>query len=140
MEVCANCEVPIGKLETACAWKDQVVCEKCFGRLKGDDRTEGIDGIEEEIEAAERASGKKYESKPSSVLSGKRVPMDGEVICSNPNCGFVGVPEKKSRGSTIVLIVLLFIAVLPGILYLIFASGHDYFCPRCGAKLRSESR
>lgn len=33
LEVCANCQTSIGKLETVMIWEEQAVCESCFGRL-----------------------------------------------------------------------------------------------------------
>jgi predicted amidophosphoribosyltransferase len=33
LEDCANCGDQIGKLETPCIWKDQVVCQNCHTKL-----------------------------------------------------------------------------------------------------------
>jgi hypothetical protein len=61
-----------------------------------------------------------------------------DIICPNPNCGYVGPGVKKARGSGCVLVFLLLLWILPGILYLIFMSGYTINCPRCGIKIRDE--
>jgi hypothetical protein len=38
----------------------------------------------------------------------------------------------------VVTILLFCLGVLPGLLYLIFMCGYDYYCPHCHLKLRSE--
>ena len=55
-------------------------------------------------------------------------------ICPNPNCGFRGIADRKARGSVIVAVLLFLFGVLPGVLYLIFASGYHYYCPKCHMK------
>ena len=57
----------------------------------------------------------------------------GEVMC--PHCRYVGIPKRKSKGSSIVLIILFLFFLLPGIIYLIFLSGYTYTCPQCGVKI-----
>jgi hypothetical protein len=121
LEKCANCDRTIGKLEQPCVWKDDVVCPECYARLQGPKA--GAPHVTASI-----------------ATPAARTPGPGEIICTNPNCGYVGKPEKKSRGSAIVMIFLLLIAVIPGLLYAVFMSGYDYFCPHCHAKLRSEIR
>lgn len=64
----------------------------------------------------------------------------GEIVCPNPNCGFCGRPEKKRRGSIIVLLFLLLIGVLPGLIYAIVYNGYDLTCPRCGMQLGTTER
>jgi len=59
-------------------------------------------------------------------------------ICPNPNCGYIGHPRSKARGSIIVFFFLLLLGGLPGILYALFTSGYEYSCPRCNMFLRSD--
>lgn len=61
--------------------------------------------------------------------------MASSIICSNTNCGYVGKRKKKSRGSNLLLIFLLFCFVVPGLLYMAFKSGYSYRCPKCGLQL-----
>lgn len=65
--------------------------------------------------------------------------MRKTIICSNTNCGFRGAPEKKARGSRIVLLFLLLLGVLPGLLYLLFFSGYTYSCPQCGVRINADT-
>lgn len=55
-------------------------------------------------------------------------------ICQNPNCGYHGPMKKKARGSWVLLVVLFLLWILPGLIYLMFFSGYQYNCPRCGAR------
>lgn len=57
------------------------------------------------------------------------------IICPNQNCGYQGPCEKEPKGSTIVLIFLFFLWVLPGLLYLIAAGGYRLKCPKCGLQI-----
>lgn len=60
----------------------------------------------------------------------------GHVLC--PNCRCVGIPNVSTVGgpSGCLAIVLLCFGILPGVLYLLFASGTDYrHCSRCGVGL-----
>jgi len=59
-----------------------------------------------------------------------------EIICPNPNCGYKGKPEIKTRGSSLVGIVLLLLWLIPGVLYLIFYKKTYYICPKCGTQIR----
>lgn len=56
------------------------------------------------------------------------------IICANPNCGYQGPAQRKARGNILILVLLLLLGALPGILYLLFAGGYDYLCPKCGMK------
>ena len=67
-------------------------------------------------------------------------PSKGEIVCPNPNCGFCGCPEKKRRGSIIVLLFLLLFGVLPGLIYAIVYNGYNLTCPRCGMQLGTTER
>ena len=39
--------------------------------------------------------------------------------------------KKRSRGSTLLLILLFCAGVIPGVIYLCLASGWKYTCPNC---------
>ena len=124
-ETCANCGRSIGALETPRLWDEKTVCFQCRRLL-----------TEQRDDASMDA--------PIDPANSKRHPLSvhgfGGIVCPNPHCGYVGKPIKKGRGSVLVMIALLFIMVLPGVLYTLFMSGYDYFCPACGMKLRSEHR
>jgi hypothetical protein len=142
METCTNCERKIGNLERPYVWHETIVCHECFESLR-----KPLAGVATATEDPIDAELAKLAATPEAKLSAepparprRRMPGPGELICTNPNCGFVGKPTRKGRGSAIVMIVLFLIAVLPGLIYVILMSGYDYFCPQCGAKLRTEHR
>ena len=81
------------------------------------------------------AVAEKVQGRANSVVG--KLPK-GWIICPNPNCGYQGLPEKRARGSTLGLILLLLFCLVPGILYLLFKSGYNYFCPKCGTQVRSD--
>ncbi len=58
------------------------------------------------------------------------------IICPNPQCLYRGQGRQTARGSTILLIFLPMLCVLPGILYLMFFSGYTLSCLKCGIKIR----
>ena len=60
----------------------------------------------------------------------------GDIICPNPQCGYIGPPKKEARGSLLVAILLCFLFLLPGLIYMIAMSGYNYVCPRCGVHIR----
>lgn len=60
----------------------------------------------------------------------------GDIICPNPQCGYIGPPKKEARGSGIVAILLCFLFLLPGLIYMAAMSGYNYICPRCGFHIR----
>ena len=52
-----------------------------------------------------------------------------------PNCGYSGKPKIKSRGSCFVLMLLLLLAIVPGVIYLLYmATGRNTTCPKCSYK------
>ena len=65
-----------------------------------------------------------------------RTPRRGEIICPNPNCGFIGQPKRVARGSCLIGLILCLCFLLPGVLYLVFMQGYRYVCPRCGIQIR----
>jgi hypothetical protein len=50
-----------------------------------------------------------------------------KIICPNPNCGYKGYAKKKAKGSMIVFLFLLFLGILPGLIYYISKSGYTIF-------------
>ena len=107
IEECANCGRTIGRLETAHVFKDQTVCAECFARLKP---TVG------------------YETPASLAAPAPAVSVrTAGVARACPACGSTRPAEKKSKGSTALLILLLLFWIVPGLLYLIFYSG---VCPQ----------
>jgi len=59
------------------------------------------------------------------------------IICPNPNCGYRGTPHTERYGSTLIAVLLLLFALLPGILYILFGMGSRTYCPTCGVQLGS---
>lgn len=53
------------------------------------------------------------------------------MLCPNPNCGYCGKAISKPRGSTLALLILLLLWIVPGLIYYIFAYGYKYACPQC---------
>jgi hypothetical protein len=145
LEKCGNCERAIGKLETPYLWRTITVCHECYERLRRQEaiQTTPAPAHEEEEEEEEVVGlaglASKMSTAPASRPRPKAIPP-GAMICQNPHCGALVRPTRKSRGSVVVMILLFFVGVLPGILYALLMSGYDYFCPRCGMKLRTEHR
>lgn len=61
----------------------------------------------------------------------------GHRICPNPNCGHIGKPRRKAKGSLLVFFVLLCMFVVPAILYLLFFGGAITVCQKCGNRIDS---
>ncbi len=61
------------------------------------------------------------------------------IICPNVNCGYRGRPERRSRGSWCVALVLCLFFLLPGIWYCAARSGYRWYCPSCGVQIGSDS-
>ena len=58
----------------------------------------------------------------------------GIYICSN--CHAEVKPKKTAKGCILILIPLLFIYIVPGIIYALFYSGYIYKCPKCKTKIK----
>jgi len=57
----------------------------------------------------------------------------GTHVCAN--CGTRAVPTRHIAGSGLVTLFLLFLAIIPGIIYESWRRNASYeACPRCGAK------
>ena len=63
-------------------------------------------------------------------------PGKNHIICPNPNCGYRGPGKKQAKGSLGVALLLLFLLVLPGLIYMVVYSGSIIVCPQCGMKVR----
>lgn len=63
-----------------------------------------------------------------------RTPKQGEIICPNPRCGYIGRPKRVATRSVLVGLVLLCFFILPGVLYFMFKRNR-YRCPRCGVEI-----
>jgi DNA-directed RNA polymerase subunit RPC12/RpoP len=59
----------------------------------------------------------------------EKLKKDGIYICSN--CHAEVKPKKKSKGCLLILIPLLFLYIVPGVIYALFYSGYIYKCPKC---------
>lgn len=91
----------------------------------------------------QREEGRKYQSRdnaPSApqptVNSGtqeQQEPSREIVIC--PNCQSAVKPRKESKGSTLVMLVLLLLFIVPGMIYGLFRGGYKHVCPKCGHTL-----
>jgi len=75
----------------------------------------------------------------ATVSPTRRQPARGDIVCPNPNCGYVGRGNKIARGSTIVGILLLLCWILPGIIYFMFFSGYRTCCPRCQCQINNDN-
>lgn len=55
----------------------------------------------------------------------------GKRVC--PNCGYVGKPKKKTKGSFWIEVILWLMFIVPGILYSVWRiSSREKVCPKCG--------
>jgi predicted RNA-binding Zn-ribbon protein involved in translation (DUF1610 family) len=110
METCENCGRQIGKLETPRVHENHVLCAECWTRLAPQE----AELVDDEPESPAGGAG---------------------VVRHCLGCGSVSPPVRKSKGSTIVFVLLLLIGVIPGLLYAILGGGHVYVCPDCGMKI-----
>jgi|WetSurMetagenome_2_1015567.scaffolds.fasta_scaffold00088_55 hypothetical protein len=58
---------------------------------------------------------------------------------SEPDCGYIGPPRKKSRGSVLVGLILCCFFIIPGIFYFMLKSGYRSYCPRCGLQISADN-
>jgi DNA-directed RNA polymerase subunit RPC12/RpoP len=108
---CENCGRAIGQLESAKDFNGHTVCQECENRLL-------------------------LHARSTAAYRNTHFSKRGVIICPNPNCGYVGSPEKQARGSLVVGCLLTLIMILPGLIYFAFMSGYNYICPRCGVHIR----
>jgi proteolipid membrane potential modulator len=59
-----------------------------------------------------------------------------KIICPNQNCGFKGIGKASGGKSLIILLLLLFLGILPGLLYAFWPIKQHLACPRCGMQIR----
>jgi predicted RNA-binding Zn-ribbon protein involved in translation (DUF1610 family) len=63
------------------------------------------------------------------VLGGKT----NEMVCRN--CGFVGMPLRKTPGTFAIELILWLFFIVPGLCYTIWRTSNRYTaCPKCGAR------
>jgi hypothetical protein len=127
IQTCANCGSTIGKLETTQLYQEHVVCGACYSRLSAQVPAEPIGYATPRTVAAAPAG-------PVSFHNAHGPP----IICPNPNCGYTGPSERKSKGSAVMMILLLLLWVLPGLIYAFVYNGHVLSCPNCGIKIRDD--
>jgi hypothetical protein len=147
MEKCANCDRVIGKLETPAVWRDEVVCAGCHEILAKQPAApapktaiqEWADGTAEQIFERPMQSPTATIERPAAKAPAAPLGYN-EIICPNPNCGYIGPAIRRNRGNMVVALLLMLLFVVPGLFYALFTSGYDYFCPRCNMKLRTEHR
>jgi len=60
------------------------------------------------------------------------------ITCPRPECGYVGKPRRKDKGSILVALFLLCCGIVPGIVYLAATSGCRYYCPKCGVLIDTD--
>ena len=58
------------------------------------------------------------------------------IVCPNPNCGYRGKGVRRQDGDITILILLLLLALLPGIIYAMFCRRSYLVCPSCVMKVR----
>lgn len=61
-----------------------------------------------------------------------------DIICPNVNCNYKGAPKIRSKFNWLIFIVLLFLGVIPGIIYMAIATGHTLSCPQCNMAIGSK--
>lgn len=132
---CANCEAPIGKLQTPYVWREQIICPDCYERLA------------QSPPAARSATHAALSPPPLPAVAphsaAGAVPFahsmqPGDIICPNPRCGYVGPAMAKAKGSVGLGCLLMIFFLIPGILYFLFTQGFRYSCPRCGVFINSD--
>ena len=146
LERCANCDAPIGKMETPHVWGDAVVCAACHRRLSAE-HTLTDDDVITQVPVPQPAAPRpplklqygtfRHLDAPP-VATGPPPPRfapPGGIICPNPHCGYIGMPVRKPKGSRAVLYILLLLWILPGLIYLMLYQGYTLHCPRCGMKV-----
>lgn len=58
--------------------------------------------------------------------------MPGEMYCQN--CGTIGQPRKRVKGSFGIEIILWLLMILPGVIYSVWRlTTKELVCPKCGA-------
>lgn len=106
----------------------------------------------DEIAAAQQQRQHRATHAFSHTARSRKRPNGPFFICPNPNCCYAGRSWKQSKGSVMVIVLLLLLGTLstiflpvligmllgalPVIMYIIFYAGHSILCPRCGMKIR----
>lgn len=134
METCENCGRGIGNLETPFVWEDKAVCKPCHTKLS---RANGPPPVP----ASAQPPRPPIIMNPGPVAAPvfRPQPRRGDVVCPNPNCGYVGSPRIESRGSLLFTILLSLLCLFPGFIYWVMSRGHRTYCARCGCQIASQN-
>ena len=116
---CVHCGKPLPKVCTKCGKANDLQARFCVDC--------GEDVV---VEGSEFPAGNVTPPREPIVVS------EGEFIC--PVCSYQGRPRQIAKGSWLVASLLLLFFIVPGLLYLIFASGYRYVCPTCGYQHRQD--
>jgi predicted RNA-binding Zn-ribbon protein involved in translation (DUF1610 family) len=127
---CANCGEKIGRLETPQVFKGEVVCAVCREKLGANDVPDWVDEISAD---AERPPSYETAAMTRRRMSANVVEKKSARCC--PSCGSTEPPVKRRKGSMAMFLVLLFLMVLPALIYMVIYDGYVYVCPKCGAKI-----
>jgi len=64
-----------------------------------------------------------------------------QLCCPNPDCGYSGEGKEFGTFSTdSIFIVLLFLAIIPGIIYMLYFEYPVVKCPKCGTMISIPNR
>lgn len=61
---------------------------------------------------------------------------NSNIVCPNPNCGYVGKGQWRGGYSGCLAIIGLLFCVLPGIMYILMTGRRRLCCPKCGVQVR----
>lgn len=128
MEKCANCDRTIGNLETPHVHNGHVVCVECKSKL----RPIVIDDSDVVKPVADTFANRLDSMPVARPANYQPTPYTPRAAC--PACGSAARAIKKSKGSSLLLICLLVLWIIPGLIYAIVYSGYVYVCPHCGYK------
>lgn len=132
METCENCGKKIGNLETPKVFQDHIVCGECWEKLSPREIDYESAVPAAPVKMAGAAAGVTDLTQKYARYATRSGPVAGPAC---PACGYRGEMKRTPKGSTIVLILLLLLWVIPGLIYLFVYQGHKYVCPQCGCKI-----
>lgn len=59
-----------------------------------------------------------------------------KIICPNMNCCYRGMGKVSGGKSLLIFILLLFLGIIPGLIYLLWPHRKSISCPQCGLGIR----
>ncbi len=133
MEKCENCGKRIGELEAPSVWRHRVVCKSCHRKLSSEGQPPPVPVTRPLIVMSPSLPA------PAAAPTFRPQPRAGDIVCPNPNCGYVGRPRIESRGSILFLILLNCLCLFPGFIYWVMSRGHRTYCSRCGCLIASQN-